>query len=110
MVHTFICVWVKLYTMVGVNAEVKDMTETEGGFIVDVMVTSLNVIPDEFQEIRARARALASTGFASSASGILDSVELGELERLTQTLSVRQEQSGRIEKKLYTVQVNMVFD
>lgn len=83
--------------------------ETVGeGAIVKVEVEGLKVIPDEFKEIRARARALTATGFASSATGVLDDVELGEIDRLTQTEEVRDVSNDRrTDVKEYVILVDV---
>lgn len=86
------------------NVEVTDYATTDDGAIVDVKVTTLSIIPDEWKEIRARAKALVSTGFASSASGVLEDVELGEVDRLTQTLTKEVVDDT---KTIYTVKVDV---
>lgn len=87
-----------------VNTEVEDYEKTDDGVIVEVRVYSLTVVPDEFREIRARARALTATGFASSAAGVLDDVELGEVDRLTKTLEMNRENGNEY---VYTVLVDV---
>jgi hypothetical protein len=87
-----------------INTEVEDYQKDGDDVIVKVRVYSLTVIPDEFREIRARARALTATGFASSAAGVLDDVELSEVDRLTRTLDMVRENGNEY---VYTVMVDV---
>jgi len=87
-----------------INTEVEDYQKDGDDVIVKVRVYSLTVIPDEFREIRARARALTATGFASSAAGVLDDVELSEVDRLTRTLDMVRENGNEY---VYTVMIDV---
>lgn len=93
-----------------IATEVIDYRSTDDGSIVEVEVTSLVTSADEFQELRARARALTATGFSSSIESVLDDVNLGEMDELTQTLEVKQvRRSDMREKKVFVVEVNRLL-
>lgn len=96
-----------------VRTEVRRYEDTDGGTVVDVEVDALERMPDEFMELRARGRALAATGFATSAPDSLSeflSAELGEIDRFTETLEVNDVEGGKFHKsKEYTVMVDTPF-
>lgn len=93
------------------NTKVESTEQMGENTRVDVRVDSLSVIPQEFQELRARARALTATTYSESVSAALSDVELGDLDRLTRTLEVKEVMSqGARESKLFTVEVDLPLD
>lgn len=90
-----------------VRAEVVNYNEEGDGTVVEVKVTSASAVPDEFQELRARSRALAATGYAKAPSTLIGDLELGAIGNLTQTIKVEElDPDGALETKTFTVNVN----
>jgi len=69
-------------------------------------VPGVGDVPNSVASIRARARALAAAGVIPSSLETIRDVSMGEIERLTEVVSVREEGDGAVVDKVYRIRVN----
>lgn len=97
-------------TFPSIRSEVQSMEDIGDKMRVVVHVDTVEATPDEFQELRARATALTATGFASTVGDVVENVELGKVDRLTQIKSQKQiNTEDQFVTKEFTVIVDTPF-
>jgi hypothetical protein len=93
-----------------IKTEVRSLESVGDGTRVKVRVEAFEPVPEAFMELRARARALAATGFATTGGEIVDNASLGEIDRFTDVTSKNKVGSNQFRKRLdITVTVDTPF-
>ena len=89
-------------------AQTQGITSHPDGTEVQVEVAGPRAVPDTVKSVRARARALISSGVLPTTRDSVEDITMGEIKRFTRVEGkpVRERAGTLVEAKLFTVVVN----